>query len=115
MTTLEGGDMNYERLKKTIVSLSLICAFMLTTMAATVVQANAQGYYYYPYQTQQPYNRVYWGYGRVYSDPWVGYRYRSVYPYRHIYGYPGYYPYRHHYRHHWYHHRPFRRIGDFFD
>ena len=107
--------MNYERFKKIIVSLSLMCVFMFSTIAATVVPANAQGYYY-PYQVGQPHYRVYWGYRSVYGDPWVGYRYRSVYPYRHVYNYPyGYYPYRHHYRHHWYHHKPFRSIGDFFD
>lgn len=106
--------MNYERIKKTIVSLSLICAFVFSTIAATVIPANAQGYYYYPYQMQQPHYQVYWGYRSAYSYPWVGYRHQVVYPYGQVYGYPyGYYPYRTH-RHRWYH-RPAHKIERFFD
>jgi hypothetical protein len=109
--------MNYERFKKAIVSLSLMCVLVFSTIVASAVPANAQGYYYYyyPYQVQQPYYGGYWGYRRVYSDPWGGYRYYYPYGYRsrYVYDYPyGYYPYRHHYRHHY---RPFRRVGRFFD
>ncbi len=114
--------MNYERFKKTIVSLSLMCVIALSTMVASVVPANAQGYYYYyyyPYQVQQPYYPTY--YRPVYNYPYSGYRYRVVNPYRQVYGYPygyypyrqvyspygyGYYPTRQYYRHHWYN-RPF--------
>jgi hypothetical protein len=74
--------MNYERLKKAIVSLALVCAFVFSTMVATAVPANAQGQYYiyYPQRVVQPY-----------CYPWVGYRYPIVYPY-------GYYPTRYYIR-----------------
>jgi hypothetical protein len=82
--------MNYERFKKIIVSLALMCVFAFSTLVANVVPANAQWYQrqyvysypyvYYPY-SYQPYN--YYPYG---------YYPRGYYPY-------GYNPYRHHRRH----------------
>src|SRR5262247_4552212 len=96
--------MNYERFKKAIVSLSLICAFVFSTMVATVVPAKAQGYYYpyqgYYYQVQQPYYRGYYGgYNNVYGYPSGGYGYRVVNPYSYSYGYPyGSYRYNNYYR-----------------
>ena len=85
--TLEGGDMNYERFKKVIVSLALTCVFAFSTLVANVAPANAQGYqwqyvYSYPY-VYYPYNPYpYNSYQYVYY-PYVSYPY-------------GYYPYEHH-------------------
>ena len=99
--TLEGGDMNYERFKKSIVSLALMCVFAFSTLAVTAVPANAQGYqmryvYSYPY-SYSPYS--YYPYGYYPS----GYYPIGYYPYR---SYPyGYYPYEYHRHHHWYHGR----------
>src|SRR5262245_66158334 len=99
--------MNYERFKKVIVSLALMCVFAFSTMVANVVPADAQGYYpRHYYRWEWRYDRDYWGYRRVYRDPWVRYRYWSIYPYGYypyrywspyVYSYPyGYYPYWHH-------------------
>jgi len=101
--------MNYARFKKAIVSLSLMCVLAISTIVASAVPANAQGYYYYgyPYQVSQPYYGGYWQYGRAYSygyqNPYVySYpygSYRQVYnPYGYGYYPYGYYPYRQ-YRH----------------
>ncbi len=46
--------MNYERVKKVIVSLALMCVFAFSTLVANVVPANAQGYqsrYFYSIHT----------------------------------------------------------------
>ena len=93
--------MNYERFKKRIVSLALMCVFAFSTLAVNAVPANAQGYqiryvYSYPYNyypySYQPYGYYPSGYYRI-----------GYYPYR---SYPyGYYPYRYHRHHHWYHGR----------
>jgi hypothetical protein len=88
--------MNYERFKKGIVSLALMCVFAFSTLVGGVVPANAQGY-------QMRY---------VYSYPYVYYPYsyyQNVY-YPNVY-YPsgyyqyGYYPYEYYHHHHWYHGR----------
>jgi hypothetical protein len=76
--------MNYERFKKIIVSLALMCVFAFSTLVANAIPANAQGYqrqyvYSYPY--------VYYPYG---YQPYSYYP-RGHYPY-------GYYPYRYHRR-----------------
>ena len=93
--------MNYERFKKRIVSLALMCVFAFSTLAVNTVPANAQGYpvryvYSYPYNyypySYQPYGYYPSGYYRI-----------GYYPYR---SYPyGYYPYEYHRHHHWYHGR----------
>jgi hypothetical protein len=98
---LEGGDMNYERFKKRIVSLALMCAFAFSSLAVNAVPANAQGYqmryvYSYPY-SYSPYSYYPYDY---YSS---GYYRVGYYPYR---SYPRvYYPYEYHRHHHWYHGR----------
>jgi hypothetical protein len=84
--------MNYERFKKIIVSLALMCVFAFTTLVANPVPANAQGYqmryvYSYPY-SYYPYSYYPYGY---YPSGYYPYGY---YPYR-SYSY-GYYPYHHH-------------------
>src|SRR5262245_10396307 len=93
--------MNYERLKKIIVSLALMCVFAFSTLVANAVPANAQGYqmryvYSYPY-SYTPYSYYPYGY---YPSGYYSYGY---YPYR-SYTY-GYYPYDYHWHHHWYHGR----------
>jgi hypothetical protein len=95
--------MNYERFKKGIVSLALMCVLAFSMLVGGVVPANAQGY-----QTQY-----------VYSYPYVYYPY-SYYPYSYYpsgyypsvyypsgyypsgYSTYGYYPYEYHWHHHWY-------------
>ncbi len=83
--------MNYERVKKVIVSLALMCVFAFSTLVANVVPANAQGYqsryFYYPYG-YNPYGSYQYGYSPYGS-----------YPY-------GYYPYEYHE-----HHEHFGGIG----
>lgn len=93
--------MNYERFKKRIVSLALMCVFAFSSLAVNAVPANAQGYqmryvYSYPYSyypySYYPYDYYPSGYYRV-----------GYYPYR---AYPRvYYPYKYHRHHHWYHGR----------
>jgi len=101
--------MNYERFKKRIVSLALMCVFAFSTLAVNAVPANAQGYqmryvYSYPYY---PYSYQQYGY-QPYGYYPSGYYQYGYYPSR---SYPyGYYPYerdywRHHRHHHWYHGR----------
>jgi len=127
--------MNYERFKKIIVSLALMCVFAFSTIVANVVPANAQGYYYPRnyYRWERRYDRDYGRYRPVYRYPWVGYRYQAINPYgygypygyqyqypsSYVYSYPygynsygyypyGYYPYGYYpYRHHGH----FGRIG----
>ena len=89
--------MNYERFKKIIVSMALMCVFAFSTLVANAVPANAQVYqmrYVYSY----PYN----------YQPYSYYPY-SYYPYSYYPSgyYPvGYYPYDYHWHHHhWYHGR----------
>ena len=93
--------MNYERFKKRVVSLALMCVFAFSTLAVTAVPADAQGYrvryvYSYPYN-YYPYSYQPYGYYPSGYYPTGYYPYRS-YPY-------GFYPYRYHRHHHWYHGR----------
>src|SRR5262249_12128273 len=97
--------MNYERVKKMIVSLALMCVFAFTTLVANVVPANAQGYqpqyvYSYPYG-YYPYGYYPYGYYPYRYSPRVHYRY-GYYPYRY-YTY-GNYPYDYHWHDHDYDH-----------
>jgi hypothetical protein len=87
--------MNYERFKKGIVSLALMCVLVFSMLAGGVVPANAQGYqmryvYSYPY--------VYYPYS---YSPYV--YYPNVYYPSGDYQY-GYYPYEYHH-YHWYYGR----------
>jgi hypothetical protein len=90
--------MNYERFKKRIVSLALMCVFAFSALAVNAVPAYAQEYrvryvYSYPY-SYYPYSYQPYGYYPSGYYPVGYYPYRS-YPY-------GYYPYRYHRHHHWY-------------
>lgn len=60
--------MNYERFKKRIVSLALMCVFAFSTLAVNAVPTNAQGYqmryvYSYPYTYPYSYPYSYYPYG----------------------------------------------------
>jgi hypothetical protein len=103
--------MNYERFKKRIVSLALMCVFAFSMLVANAVPADAQGYqmryvYSYPY-SYYPYSYQQYGY-QPYGYYPSGYYQYGYYPTR---SYPyGYYPYerdywRGHRHHHWYHGR----------
>src|SRR5262249_48317252 len=89
--------MNYERFKKVIVSLALMCVFAFSMLVGGGVPANAQWYqrqyvYSYPY-VYYPYS-----YYPSYSYYPYGYYPSGYYPY-------GYYPYEYHWHYHWYHGR----------
>jgi hypothetical protein len=93
--------MNYERFKKGIVSLALMCVFAFSTLVGSAVPANAQGYqmryvYSYPY--------VYYPNGYYPSGYYPSGYYPSGYYPSGYYQY-GYYPYEYHWHHHWYHGR----------
>lgn len=110
--------MNYERFKKVIVSLALMCVFAFSTLVANVVPANGQGYqrryvYSYPY-VYYPYGYRPYGYYPYGYYPYGHYPY-GYYPTR-VYPY-GYYPYE---RHYWHRHRdrdfrPWRHVKRAFD
>jgi hypothetical protein len=103
--------MNYERFKKRIVSLALMCVFAFSTLVGGVVPANAQGYqmryvYSYPYVY---YPNNYYPYGYYPSGYYPsGYYPSGYYPsgyYPSGYYQYGYYPYEYHGHHHWYYGR----------
>jgi hypothetical protein len=103
--------MNYERFKKKIVSLALMCVFAFSALVANAVPANAQSYqmryvYSYPY-SYSPYSYSPYSYSPYSYQPYgyypSGYYPYGYYPYR-SYTY-GYYPYEGHWHHHWYHGR----------
>jgi hypothetical protein len=91
--------MNYERFKKGIVSLALVCVFAFSTLVGGAVPANAQGYqlryvYSYPY--------VYYPYSNYQNVYYPNVYYPSGYYPSGYYQY-GYYPYEYHWHHHhWY-------------
>jgi hypothetical protein len=93
--------MNYERFKKGIVSLALMCVFAFSTLVGGAVPANAQGYqmryvYSYPY--------VYYPYSYYQNVYYPNVYYPNVYYPSGYYQY-GYYPYEYYHHHHWYHGR----------
>src|SRR5262245_1428500 len=93
--------MDYERFKKGIVSLALMCVFAFSTLVVGIIPANAQGYqmryvYSYPY-SYYPYSYYPYSY-YPYSYYPGGYYPSGYYP-------SGYYPYEYHWHHHWYHGR----------
>src|SRR5262245_31106409 len=95
--------MNYERFKKGIVSLALMCVFAFSTLVGGAVPANAQGYqmryvYSYPYVYYHYSNYPYGYYPSGYYPS--GYYPSGYYP-SGYYQY-GYYPYEYHWHHHWY-------------
>jgi hypothetical protein len=99
--------MNYERVKKVIVSLALMCVITFSTLVANVVPANAQGYqsrYFYSY----PYGSYQYGYSPYGSYPYGSYQYGySPYGYSPYGSYPyGYSPYEYNE-----HHEHFGGIG----
>ena len=86
--------MNYERFKKVIVWLALICAFALPVATMVTSPVFAQGRYRrYDRRDydrwERRYDRDHWRRRRAYRDPWGRYRYYG-YPYRYRYPY-GYY------------------------
>jgi hypothetical protein len=93
--------MNYELLRKGVVSLALTCAFAFSTLVGTAGTANAQGY---PRQYIYTYPVVSYP---SYSYPTSGYYPSGYYPsgyYQYGYYPSGNYPYDYHWHHHhhWY-------------
>ncbi len=112
--------MNYERFKKAIVSLALMCVLavsLLTTGASSVFAQDRRwrDYNRRDYDRwERRYDRDDWRRGRrVYRDPWARYYYWNWYPYRYRYPTvqyysPYYYPY---YNPYYYPHGHYGRIG----
>lgn len=79
--------MNYERFKKAMVWLALMCVFAIPMAPMFTSPAYAQGYYRRYDRWERRYDRDHWRRRRNYRNPWVRDRYWNRYPYRNRYGY----------------------------
>ena len=79
--------MNYERYKKALIWLSLMCVFAIPMAPILTPQAFAQGYYRRHDRWERRYDRDHWRRRRTDRNPWVRDRYWNRDPYRNRYGY----------------------------